>query len=120
MITPTIPFDKLWPYWHYDTNNLKAGPQATPGSRCSFGNINDISGEIMGSNTWRRSMRGLESGLNNQKGFLMFIGPNGDRRNPAAQEEMLRNTERSVIAGTGEEEWLEPMRTVCSTLSLAG
>jgi len=43
----------------------------------------------------------------------MFIGPNGDRRNPAAQEEMLRNTERSVIAGTGEEEWLEPMRTVC-------
>ncbi|KAK0624167.1 hypothetical protein B0T14DRAFT_495498 [Immersiella caudata] len=60
--------------------------------------------------TWRKSFRPLQNVLNGQKRRLMFVKDDGTRMRPIADRLIQRYISDSIITGTDEDEWLEPMR----------
>lgn len=80
-------------------------------------NIVNAFGETLGSTTSLEFVRGLEKGVNGEKGRLMRIYSNGKRQAPVAPARLLGLIRESIATGANTEEWLEEMRSVSSSYS---
>lgn len=95
-------------YYPRDTRNLPKGriSRPTPHTRREFLNLNELFFECMGTLTSRDGLRGLEASTNRIKGALFGLN------RPMSDDNMQRAIANAILTGTGEDEFLIPMRRV--------